>query len=550
MSASSAERIGTGESATPAQMFVINLAASTSPMALSHPSSPALKRFTFFVSRQREEGRERFRLHMGYFHTQEQAEELLASVRDVYPAAWAGPAPTTGMGRRGRIAPGSVAPAAPVPQAAPVTPVAVPAAVAAVAPKAAPPVAKPAAPVAKPAAAQAAAAKASNVPPLDSMSNVRDVLAQLSESAPDAPTIIAPAPALLRAAVPAPRAAKVAAHPEAASELSGLAALSLLEEPPVARTAPAVPVAGPEVGKAPAMPALPPLKNPFEGLEKEPVVRLVTPEDTQTLTDIKVDRENNAPPCFAVQLVWSATPVDVATLPHLAIFEAYTLYNVEGNRQGRKWYGLRLGFFSDPNSASQVANYVRSDYKTVAVVPVAVKERDRARGTTASPTGNEPEKTSDVEFRREAMEGFELLTDDRPPPPRRDLDDTVRAKTPAGAPAATASPAVAPRLAPRALAAAPVSRAPVAAAGKATGKPTGKRVVARRRAPDAPLDRKVSAGVGGAEVLESTLEILGASTLSLDEGRAIVNDATARRPVEKKSGGNRFSRLLSRLGGG
>jgi hypothetical protein len=559
MSASSAERIGNGESATPAQMFVINLAASTSPMALSHPSSPALKRFTFFVSRQREEGRERFRLHMGYFHTQEQAEELLASVRDVYPAAWAGPAPTTGMGRRGRIAPGSVVPAAPAPvaPAAPVAPVAAPAAAAtSVAPKAAAPAAKPPAPVAKPAAVQAPAAKAGNTPPLDSMSNVRDVLAQLSESPPDAPTVIAPAPALLRAAaVPPARAAKVAAPvaapvavqpaaPVAATELSGLDALSLLEEPPVARTAPGVPLAPPVVGRAPAVPMLPPLKNPFEGLEKEPEVRLVTPEDTQTLTDIKVDRENNAPPCFAVQLVWSATPVDVATLPHLAIFEAYTLYNVEGNRQGRKWYGLRLGFFSDPNSASQVANYVRSDYKTVAVVPVAVKERDRARGTTSSPAGNEPEKTSDVQFAREAMEGFELLTDDRPPPPRRDLDDTVRARTPAGA--ATAPAPVAPRLAPKVPAAAPVARSPVAAAGK----PTGKRVVARRRAPDAPLDRKVSAGVGGAEVLESTLEILGASTLSLEDGRTIINDATARKPVDKKSGGNRFSRLLSRLGGG
>jgi hypothetical protein len=297
---------------------------------------------------------------------------------------------------------------------------------------------------------------------------------------------------------------------------------------------------------------MPPLKNPFEGLERNSEVRLVTPEDTQTLTDIKVDRENNAPPCFAVQLVWSTTPVDVATLPHLAIFEAYTLYNVEGNRQGRKWYGLRLGFFSDPNSATQVANYVRSDYKTVAVVPVAVKERDRARGTSAPLPGG-PEKTTDADLRREGMEGFELLSDDRPPPPRRDLDDTVRARLPAVPPAAAkpmtpaAALAMPPRLAPKA---APVAPAAAATPGKPAGKPVGKRVVARRRAPDVPLDRKVSAGVGGAEVLESTLEILGASTLSLDDGgRTLINDAAARKPAEKKSGGNRFSRLLSRLGG-
>ncbi|MDQ2640319.1 MAG: hypothetical protein M3Y79_07055 [Pseudomonadota bacterium] len=379
------------------------------------------------------------------------------------------------------------------------------------------------------------------------MSNVRDVLAQLSETAADAataPTIIAPSP--LRAAppvAPAVPVAKVVAaptpapaprvptppQPAPARELSNLDALSLLEEP-ATRTAPVIP-------------AMPPLKNPFEGLEKESDVRLVTPEDTQTLTDIKVDRENNAPPCFAVQLVWSTTPVDVATLPHLAIFEAYTLYNVEGNRQGRKWYGLRLGFFSDPNSATQVANYVRSDYKTVAVVPVAVKERDRARGTTSPPLDG-PEKTTDADLRREGMEGFELLADDRPPPPRRDIDDTVRARVP-GKPVAAAVP---PRLAPKAPPVAPAA-ALTPTPGKATGKPLGKRVVARRRAPDVPLDRKVSSGVGGAEVLESTLEILGASTLSLDDGgRTIINDAAARKP-EKKSGSSRFSRLLGRLGG-
>jgi hypothetical protein len=526
MSASSAERIGASESPAPAQLYVINLAASTSPMALSHPSSPALKRFTFFVSRQREEGRERFRLHMGYFQTQEQAEELLPSVREVYPGAWAGPAPTTGTGRRGRIAAGSVVPAAAPPAVAAVMAqqaAATPAAPAASAPVAAPaPVAAvpgpaPAMPAPGPAPAQAAHPIPA-APSIESMSNVRDVLAQLSEDAPQAPLSID---------LPAP--AEPAASAAPAAELSGMEALSLLEPPAAAQPAPVVP-------------SLPPLKNPFEGLDREPQVRLVTPEDTQTLTDIKVDRENNAPPCFAVQLVWSTTPVDVSALPHLAIFEAYTLYNVEGNRQGRKWYGLRLGFFSDPNSATQVANYVRSDYKTVAVVPVAVKERDRARGTTTPPPA-EPEKTTDADLRRERMEGFELLPDDRPPPPRRDIDDA------AGVPAAgkrVPAPAAPPRLVPKAAAAAP---APAATPGKATGRPTGKRVVARRRAPDVPLDRKVSTGVGGAEVLESTLEILGASTLSLDDGgRTIVNDAAARKPVEKKPG-SRFARLLSRLGG-
>ena len=73
--------------------FVLNLCSSTTPMALAQADKEELKRFTFFVSRRFEEGRERFRLHMGYFTTLAEAEEWLSVVRDIYPGAWAGEAP-------------------------------------------------------------------------------------------------------------------------------------------------------------------------------------------------------------------------------------------------------------------------------------------------------------------------------------------------------------------------------------------------------------------------------------------------------------------------
>ncbi|HWP86433.1 MAG TPA: hypothetical protein VNM70_01040, partial [Burkholderiales bacterium] len=73
--------------------FVINLTSSTTPMALSQPKDPTLAQFTFFVSRRLEDGRERFRLHMGYFETVQAAEEMLVVVRDVYPGAWVSEAP-------------------------------------------------------------------------------------------------------------------------------------------------------------------------------------------------------------------------------------------------------------------------------------------------------------------------------------------------------------------------------------------------------------------------------------------------------------------------
>ena len=56
---------------------------------------------------------------------------------------------------------------------------------------------------------------------------------------------------------------------------------------------------------------------------------------------------------------------------------------------------------------------------------------------------------------------------------------------------------------------------------------------------------------GAAVPLEETLEILGASTLTLDESREVINDNAVRRKVEKKkpaASGGRLSRLLNRLG--
>jgi hypothetical protein len=244
-----------------------------------------------------------------------------------------------------------------------------------------------------------------------------------------------------------------------------------------------------------------------------------------------------------VQLVWSVSPIDVASLAHLAIFDAYTLYNVEGSRQGRKWYGLRLGFFSDPNSATQVAHYVRSDYRAVAVVPVANKERDRARGVATTPATLDPpaaplQASEKLSTHRDAMNGFELLTDDRPMPQKRDIE------APADARRATAARAQVARALGKAApqAAAPAKSADTVIASK------GKRVVVRKRQLDAVVHAR---NPGAAAVMESTLEILGASTLSLDDGRAVGSDVLGRKPVAgKKAGNGKFSRLLSRLGGG
>jgi hypothetical protein len=107
-------------------------------------------------------------------------------------------------------------------------------------------------------------------------------------------------------------------------------------------------------------------------------IALLRPDDTGTRLALRNAVRENAAVSFAVQLQSGAEPLALDKVPPLAIFSAYTLYTVEGTREGRTWYGLRLGFFSDAGAAKQVACYVRSEFATVAVVPVSQGESERA----------------------------------------------------------------------------------------------------------------------------------------------------------------------------
>jgi hypothetical protein len=144
-----------------------------------------------------------------------------------------------------------------------------------------------------------------------------------------------------------------------------------------------------------------------------------------------------------------------------------------------------------------------------------------------------PETQTAIE--RQGLDGFELLKDERPPVVKRDVEDlSGPSKTTARAAIAAAMARVNP---------------PGKQGAKASGKPSGKRVVSRPR----PAQFKQSYAPGAATPLESTLEILGASTLTLDESqsRAIINDSAIRAPVKKtdNSATGRFVRLLGKLGG-
>src|SRR6266853_2242460 len=517
--------------------FVLNLCSSTTPMALAQTDLPELKRFTFFVSRRFEEGRERFRLHMGYFATLAEAEEWLSVVREIYPGAWAGEAPGRKLRERATAAAAAQArhAAGPQPRVAP-APMRTPAAAPRAAPR--PPADRvPVVHAAPPAARRAAAAPVA--PPV-----VRPAAPRFTSPA------AAPKPAAGRAPPPAPRTppAMASAAVRPAARPSGRSVKQVFEDSNLREVLAALGEASAtgetRVMHAPPPRAMPPQSNSLsdtqvlkmlelrgpEGSEPPPAdlahgsIPMLKPDDTGTRRAMKEAVVSNAPVSFAVQLQWSVQPAELDKVPPLAIFSAYTLYTVAGSRDGRKWYGLRLGFFSDAISAKQVAHYVRSEFAAVAVVPVRLHEKRRATDqdtkaeTLAAPAAARPR----------TAEEFKLIDDD------------------------TANIAVAALLQGRPQAAKP--------GAKPSAKPVPEgavgRAVRQSAAPAAQPKGRTRGGAGkvgarerrGPHTLEETLEILGASQLTMDNGTGeTLNDSAVRHLRVEVLKNSPFTRLLERL---
>lgn len=408
----------------------------------------------------------------------------------------------------------------------------------------------------------APAAPETSLPEMAALSNVREVLAELDEAPramPAPPRAPEPAPAPARASTPAPAPAGGPVHtlyvppppvlpehiptvqaltpppmvaqprrPEAPQKASTKVSPKAAPKVPPKATPPKTSATAPQkaLPQAPSPPAPAPaplsdtqvLRVLEERRADQPAVagaqtpeeraahsaiELLRPDDTRTMRALKDEVQQNAAVQFAVQLEWSVTPIDLAKVPPLAIFSAYTLYAVESSREGRKWYGLRLGFFSDALSAKQVAYYVRSDFASVAVVPVTGTERDRAiEDSQKQPLM--PRKRAESK----PSEEFKLFDAEPVPKPPAPSAQAVRARL-----AAAAQP--------------------------------GRRAAGATRPRPAP--RKQAKTLE--ESLEQTLEILGASELEIDKGRGeLLNDTGVRHlsvKVDKRT--STFSKLLDRL---
>lgn len=75
-----------GEVGTP--LFLINLCASMAPVQLASKSLPGLEAYRLYQVTRVEDGRTRYRLRLGFFASESEAEEVLVKVREQYPTAF------------------------------------------------------------------------------------------------------------------------------------------------------------------------------------------------------------------------------------------------------------------------------------------------------------------------------------------------------------------------------------------------------------------------------------------------------------------------------
>jgi hypothetical protein len=109
-------------------------------------------------------------------------------------------------------------------------------------------------------------------------------------------------------------------------------------------------------------------KSPVRGIETTQTLRALTPLELE---------DRGATRWYVIQLSLADHAFDPATVPNLDIFSLYTLYSVAGDDQGRVMHALRLGFFGEEMAARAVANYLTTFYDKSIVKQVSAAERER-----------------------------------------------------------------------------------------------------------------------------------------------------------------------------
>jgi hypothetical protein len=372
--------------------FVINLSASTAPIGLPPVKSIAECQTAFVYHVQRTEDRRlRYRLRLGPFATEDEADAILDKVRDLYPSALTATAdaedlraiatirakedPPQSSAEKSRqkaskkltlpkarldsvpaiVVPPPAATAAPIAAVRP-TVAAIPTLTAAVPSAIAPP------PIVK--AAPIAATPPTIAPP------------PAATAAPTAAPVPKATPAPTAAAAPKATPAPMAAAPSLPPIAAPLSPPVLTMEHVIRKRAPAA--LPPEPMPPKPMPTAAPPPAAARHVEQLSLLELglETTQTVRALTAVELE-DDELLRWFVIQLSLSEDAFDSDTVPNLDIFSVYRLYCVAGIDQGRILHALRLGFFTEEVAAAAVASYLAEFYGKPIVKRVSAAERNR-----------------------------------------------------------------------------------------------------------------------------------------------------------------------------
>jgi hypothetical protein len=342
--------------------FVINLSASSAPIDVPAKGVAGCSHAHVYQVHRIEDRRPRYRLRLGPFAREDDADTELLKVRDIYPSALTATADADDL--RIIAALQVKAPASPSPTAKP----AVPTLVEAVATQ----VETPVAPI--PVRAVTTQVEA----PME-LTLVEEVTRQVETPVvrPSVAAVVKPVekPVMQAAAKLAEKPAEKLAEKPAAKVV---APMSATPKPAAAKqVSPALVTAVAPAALTPQQKL--PVRAPVPLQAEQPSQRAINLESTQTvraLTQLELE-DDQASRWFAIQLSLAEEVFDPETLPNLDIFRVYRLYSVAGIDKGRIVHALRLGFFTEQIAAGAVASYLAAFYDNPAIKRVSAAERER-----------------------------------------------------------------------------------------------------------------------------------------------------------------------------
>lgn len=110
-------------------------------------------------------------------------------------------------------------------------------------------------------------------------------------------------------------------------------------------------------------------------------------DSTQTVRALTARelRDPNQQKWFAVQLAVSDRPVNLETMPRFDVFANHRLYAIQGRLGAKACYALRLGFFTERESAQTICMDLMAFYRSASVVQVSEAEQARFERVPAVP---------------------------------------------------------------------------------------------------------------------------------------------------------------------